>query len=506
MALTKVDDRGLNTPIDLLDNEKIRFGTGNDLEIYHNGSGSYIADTGTGALILKASEISFTNAGESEHLARFYEDGAAVLLHNGSNRVTTTASGATITGGITTTTASTFVGDVTFDNGTNAGKDITWDESADTLRLADSVYLKIGTDGDLNIYHDGSNTYIKEEGTGSLLMWSTGSEIKLLGGAGAETLADFNVDGSVDLYHDAVKKFETTSSGANVLGTIQIPCDGTLSNRKIAFERGNGTGDYDTFFGVTNNPDHDSDGSSDYDDQDDGYWATISAKGGTIIVINSDGAYDNGRNSHDHFSIYQKAGTEVSNAGRRLFSVDNVGGVQFGQAGLRIDNSWLGQPSLTMQRDNNAGVDNTNDSAYLRVHGIGETHGSWTGAEDAGADFSANFLIDGSNYHTSDRRAKTDIVDCPYGLDVINKLQPRKYQLVNSQLESQGDDNINLGFIAQEIKEHIPECVNYLGDEANTPNEKGYAKAYALDVGEVVPVLVKAIQELSAKVTALEAG
>ena len=38
MALTKVDDRGLTTPIDLQDNEKIRLGTGNDLEIYHDGT------------------------------------------------------------------------------------------------------------------------------------------------------------------------------------------------------------------------------------------------------------------------------------------------------------------------------------------------------------------------------------------------------------------------------------------------------------------------------------
>ena len=42
MALTKIDDRGLKTPIDLLDNEKIRFGTGNDLEVYHDGSNSYL--------------------------------------------------------------------------------------------------------------------------------------------------------------------------------------------------------------------------------------------------------------------------------------------------------------------------------------------------------------------------------------------------------------------------------------------------------------------------------
>lgn len=168
-----------------------------------------------------------------------------------------------------------------------------------------------------------------------------------------------------------------------------------------------------------------------------------------------------------------------------------------------IDNSWAGQPSITVQRNNNDGTDNTNDGAYMRVHGIGNTHQSWTGGA-AGSDFSANFLIDGDTYGTSDRRGKTDIVDCPYGLAVVNKLQPRKYQLVNSELEPQGDDNINLGFIAQEIKEHIPECVNYLGDASNIPNEKGYARAYALSMNEVVPVLTKAIQELSAQVETLK--
>jgi len=488
----------LDADVSFADNAKAKFGAGNDLEIYHSGSGSYIADTGTGALILKASEISFTNAGESEHLARFYEDGAAVLLHNGSNRVTTTASGATITGGVTTTTASTFVGDVTFDNGTNAGKDITWDESENHLVFQDSVACKFGGGGDFSIYHDGTNTTLTNN-TGDIYLTDQNGNIYIQAKANEQSIVAF-ADGAVDLYHDNTKKFETTSSGAKVSGSIQIPCDGTLANRNIAFERSNGSGDFSTFFGVTNYPDN-----SDYDDADDGYWANISAKGGCVVVINSDGAHDSGRNNYDHFSVYQKAGSEVSSAGRRLFSVDNVGGVQFGQAGIRIDNSWAGQPSITVQRNNNANVDNTNDSAYMRIHGIGETHGSWTGAAAAGADFSANLLIDGSSYDTSDRRAKTDIVDCPYGLDVINKLQPRKYQLVNSRLEPQGDDNINLGFIAQEIKEHIPECVNYLGDEADKPNEKGYAKAYALDIGEVIPVLVKAVQELSAKVAALEA-
>ena len=43
----------LAKPIDLADNEKIRFGTGNDLEIFHNASNSVINDAGTGDLLLQ---------------------------------------------------------------------------------------------------------------------------------------------------------------------------------------------------------------------------------------------------------------------------------------------------------------------------------------------------------------------------------------------------------------------------------------------------------------------
>ena len=52
MALTQIADAGLKTPAsDLQDNAKIVLGTGNDLEIFHGGSNSYVAETGTGALI-----------------------------------------------------------------------------------------------------------------------------------------------------------------------------------------------------------------------------------------------------------------------------------------------------------------------------------------------------------------------------------------------------------------------------------------------------------------------
>ena len=365
---------------------------------------------------------------------------------------------------------------------------------------ADNIKHKYGTGEDLQIYHDGTNSYILDNGAGHLNIKTNGTDISFTKSP-HEQLAKFITDGACELYYDNSKKLATAASG------VELSNNGTLYHNSLNFEAANGGGDYSTRFGVTNYPD-----ASGYDGEDDGYWARIESKGGTVVIINSDGAYNSARTNHDHFSIYQKANTEVSNAGRRLFSVDGEGAVQFGNAGIRIDNSWQGQPSITVQRDNNAGVDNTNDSAYMRVHGSSQTHAPWTGGA-TGADFSANFLIDGDSYHTSDRRGKTDIVDCPYGLDIVNKLQPRKYQLVNSALVPQGPDNINLGFIAQEIKEHIPECVNYLGDAENIPNEHGYARAYALSMNEVVPVLTKAIQELSTqvetlktKVAALEAG
>ena len=66
MALTQIDDRGLKTPIDLIDNEKIRLGTGNDLELYHDGSNSYIKDTGTGNLYIFSENLRIENADGSE--------------------------------------------------------------------------------------------------------------------------------------------------------------------------------------------------------------------------------------------------------------------------------------------------------------------------------------------------------------------------------------------------------------------------------------------------------
>ena len=97
----------------------------------------------------------------------------------------------------------------------------------------------------------------------------------------------------------------------------------------------------------------------------------------------------------------------------------------------------------------------------------------------------------------SDRRDKTDIVNLTTGLDFLNTLQPRqfKWQTRDGNIK---DGLIRAGFIAQELQE-AQKDFDFLDLVMDNNPDKLEAKQEHL-----IPVLVKAIQELSAKVTALE--
>ena len=112
----------------------------------------------------------------------------------------------------------TFTGDVIFDNATNAGKDLTWDMSDDSLEFADNTKAVFGDGGDLKIYHNGTDNYI---------MPSNG---KLIINNGSETLASFTSNGAVVLYCDDSCKFKTESYGPlQNNGNFRLP-DGTTAD------------------------------------------------------------------------------------------------------------------------------------------------------------------------------------------------------------------------------------------------------------------------------------
>ena len=88
----------LSSPLDLVDNQKIRFGTGNDLEIYHDSANSIIEDTGTGALRFRASLTEFLGS-NAETKAILTTDGGVDLYHNNVKKFETESGGVSLTGG-----------------------------------------------------------------------------------------------------------------------------------------------------------------------------------------------------------------------------------------------------------------------------------------------------------------------------------------------------------------------------------------------------------------------
>ena len=157
MALTQITEKGIKDgeiinadinasaaiassklakPIDLADDEKIRLGTGNDLQIYHESNENIIKSTSSGDFKIKTDTTINITKGSSEDIAKFIPDGACELWHDNSKKFETTSSGVTISGG---TVANGHVS-LPDHSGGQDGK------------------LRLGAGADLELYHDGSDS------------------------------------------------------------------------------------------------------------------------------------------------------------------------------------------------------------------------------------------------------------------------------------------------------------------------------------------------------------
>jgi len=87
--------------------------------------------------------------------------------------------------------------------------------------LQDSDHIYIGTGFDIDIYHDGSHSYVKDNGTGNLKLVSNGTAVQIEKSDG-ENMAVFRTDGAVELYYDNSKKFETRGAGVQINGDLGI--------------------------------------------------------------------------------------------------------------------------------------------------------------------------------------------------------------------------------------------------------------------------------------------
>ena len=86
------------------------------------------------------------------------------------------------------------------------------------IAVTDNNYINVGTGTDLQIYHDGTDSYI-ENNTGELNVKANNITVQSDTG---ETFLTMDVNDGVDIFHDNVKKFETTSAGATVTGALTV--------------------------------------------------------------------------------------------------------------------------------------------------------------------------------------------------------------------------------------------------------------------------------------------
>jgi len=273
----------------------------------------------------------------------------------------------TTSGGLAIVADSTFTADVTFD-GATAGRDIVFDRSDNALEFADNAKATFGSSADFSVFHDGSNSFIDDTGTGDCFI--RGDSSLFIRGASNQDKAKFTTGGSVELYFDDSKKFQTSAEGVDIVsGNLTI------------------TDNFKARFGAA-----------------------------LDLLIYHDGSV----NIIDSVS----ANLEIRHGSEKLAAF-----AQDGQAELYFDGALRFKTA----------------SAGLEFHNL--TAGS------GNSDLRYNSSTGAVFFDTSTILVKRNIENVPYGLETLNKLQPRIYERIDDY------NKVELGFIAEEVDKLIPEIV-----------------------------------------------
>jgi hypothetical protein len=193
-----VSDLTTTGDISFGDNDKAIFGAGSDLQIYHDGTHSNIKESGAGDLQIFGDNVNIYNAAGSQNLINLTSGGANTFFHNGSAKLATTSTGIAVTG--------------------NAS-------------FADNGKAIFGAGSDLALYHDGSNSYIKDQGTGDLYIQGE-ANVRITDGDGNKMFLGQN-DGEVQLYYNGAEKLNTTSTGIDVTGGVTTNANSYLNGLRV---------------------------------------------------------------------------------------------------------------------------------------------------------------------------------------------------------------------------------------------------------------------------------
>jgi hypothetical protein len=191
----------------------------------------------------------------------------------------------------------------------------------------------------------------------------------------------------------------------------------------------------------------------------------------------------------------------TTNTSRQLNVFESIG-VRVNQTGTEQEIFFLGRTGSTV----NDGILGIYDNGVKKVNIAannsrgGDTYFNGGGNVAIGTDAASYKLhVNGTAYATgaagalSDIRHKNNVLDINAGLDAVMLLRPVSYLWNDDFITDNGMQGLHFGFIAQEVKEILPDVIL---------EQNNKEKTLGLKYNEIIPVLVKAIQELSAKVDA----
>ena len=354
------------------------------------------------------------------------------------------------------------------------------------VTFADNIYAKFGTGNDLRIRHDGSNSYIAEMGTGNLIVQTNGADF-LVENTDGDNMINAISDGAVELSHNNAVKLATTATGIGVTGSSST-FDSVSGDLVLYLTTGAVSDKSQIIFG------------------DGGTSLARMGVGGTAgdIIADSQG---------QDFNIRTAAGGRAIN-----FSTDNGS-----STAMKIDNGHVhigkeptaggkGLSIYPVGSSTNIYLAFNKDSSALTPCLSFQYNGSQTGAISYSS--SATSFITSSDY-----RLKENVTPMSGATARVKLLKPCNFDWIST------GENVD-GFLAHEAQEVVPEAVTgtkdamrdeeyevtpaVVDDEGNETTAavmgtRSVPDMQGIDQAKLVPLLTATIQELIARIEALEA-